>query len=202
MFQLCLRFCVWADVSARPRCRQVIFSARLPPQAVRGDPRRATARRGGRSVQRSLSGSHAAPAASTRCERQRTQAGVQPARAHPTPVGLPSAVQAGGASSGTKPRGGVQPPPGRRKEGPDREGSNNRDRGEDAGMVVAVGPAATGPKRRAYSATRKKRIAGGVDGALHLPCAKHWGMRCGVVDPDEVSPAAGGNPSRDHSPTR
>ena len=86
---------------------------------------------------------------------------------------------------------------GRRKTGPDREGSN-RDRGEDAGAVVAVDPVATGPKRRAYSATRKKRVAGGVDRAPHLPCAKHWGMRCGVVDPDEASSAAGGNPSRGH----
>lgn len=61
-------------------------------------PRRRRRRRGpapsvreawGRSVQRSPKGTHVAPAASSRCERQRTPAGRSARQAHPSQDGLP-----------------------------------------------------------------------------------------------------------------
>ena len=49
----------------------------------------------------------------------------------------------------------------------------------------------SGDARRLFRKA-EKRIAGGADGATHIPSAKHWGMRCGVVaQPRHFPPKAG-----------
>jgi hypothetical protein len=158
----------------------------------------------GRSVQRSPKGSHAALAASTRCERQRTPAGRSARRAHPTQVGLPLRPSRPVERPAEQSRAAVF----NRRDGAkntarlekysEAKKCDERDRGKATGAFVALGPSIGNHPRRASSATRKVRVAGGVDGATHLPSATHWGMRCGVVGPAEASPASGGNPSRDH----
>jgi hypothetical protein len=78
--------------------------------------------------------------------------------------------------------------------------SSDRDGGEDAGAVVALGPGCRrSPATSVFRNAEHARCEGwGVGGAPHLPSAKHGGMGHAAVGPAEESPATGGNPSRDH----
>ena len=159
-------------------CECCPFSQKKPPKAACGGPAPSDSEARGRSVQRSRNGSHAAPAASTRCERQRTQAGVQPAGHTRPKSGCPGAVQAGEASSGAAPQAAFSRRCGEGRGGPDRE-CNDRDRGEDTGAVVALGSAASSPVQRACSAKRKKRVAGGGRAQHHISPVRSTG-ECGA----------------------
>ncbi|NLX94762.1 MAG: hypothetical protein GXY83_01165 [Rhodopirellula sp.] len=111
------------------------------------------------------------------------------------------AVQAGGASSGTEPPGGVQPP-------------MRRGKGRRAEIAAAVTEAKTRaralPSARRQPVLRGERLPrrgkskprGGVGEAPYLPSAKHGGMGCGAVAADERSPVSAGNPSSSHAECR
>jgi hypothetical protein len=70
----------------------------------------------------------------------------------------------------------------------------NRDGGEDAGAVVALGPGCRrSPATSLFRNAEKASCVGGVGGVPHVPSTKHWGMGRDAVGPAEASPADGGN---------
>jgi hypothetical protein len=162
-----------------------------PPE----DPGRATARLGGGA----FSG---APTGRTPPQRRRPGVSGSEHKRASSPPGTPDpgrvarmAVQAGGASSGTEPPGGVQPP-------------MRRGKGRRAEIAAAVTEAKTRaralPSARWQPVLRGERLPrrgkseprGGVGEAPYLPSAKHGGMGCGAVAADEHLPSgSAGNAS-------